>query len=372
MRKFLSIFAIAAMCGLAFTACSDDDGTTPPPTPVTVTDGLFVINAGSMGTIDGSLTYIGNDGTVTQNAFAAANNGMSLGDTPNDAVVNGSKLYIAVTGENTVWVVDKNTLKITRSISTTELMGADKGKQPRHLLAAGKYVMLSTYDGYVAAIDTATYEATVYQAGSYPEGMAISNGTLYVANSDYSNVTNASISAINLNTGSSELIKDELITNPQSFAVMNNGLYFLDYGSYDASYNQSGAGIRRIQNGEITKVADATLMAANPNKGLIYTVNAPYSYPATPVTYSVYDTTTGETKQFISGNDIESPAAIAVDPVNGDVYITSYVMNPDTGYADYSGNGYIVRYTAEGKLVSRNEVGVGPTAMTFNYSTVYE
>lgn len=372
MRKFLSMFAIVALCGLAFVSCSDDDDMTPPPTPVTVTDGVFVVNAGTIGNIPGSLTYIGSDGSVTQKAFANANNGMSLGDTPNDAVVNGSKLYIVVNGDNIIWVLDKNTLKIDRQLSTTELMGEDKGKQPRHLLASGQYVFVSTYDGYVAAIDTTTYEATVYQAGSYPEGMAISNGSLYVANSDYSLGQKPSISVINLNSGTTTDIKDELITNPQSFAVMSDAIYFLDYGSYDASYNQTGAGIRKVVNGEITKVADATLMAANTNNGKIYIINAPYSYPATPVTYSVYDTTTGKTTQFITGDNIDSPAAIAVDPVNGDVYITSYVVDPDTGYAGYSIDGYVNRYTADGTFVSRNDVGVGPITITFNYNTVYE
>ena len=54
MRKFLSMFAIVALCGLAFVSCSDDDDTTPPPTPVTVTDGVFVVNAGTIGNIPGS------------------------------------------------------------------------------------------------------------------------------------------------------------------------------------------------------------------------------------------------------------------------------------------------------------------------------
>ena len=156
MKKFLSFAALAAMCVSTFTACSDDDTPAPTPTPVTVTDGLFIINAGnSSAQIDGSLTFISKDGNVVQNAFSTAN-GRSLGNTPNDAIVHGSKLYIAVTGENTIEVIDRNTLKSTQ-ISTTKLMGDDKGKQPRRLLAGGKYVFVSTFDGYVAQIDTTDY-----------------------------------------------------------------------------------------------------------------------------------------------------------------------------------------------------------------------
>lgn len=109
---------MAAISVSVFTACSDDGTPSPDPSPVTVTEGLFVVNAGNMGSIPGSLTYIGNDGSTLQNAFANANGGMTLGDTPNDALVYGSKLYIVVTGSNIVWVADRNSLKIIKQIST--------------------------------------------------------------------------------------------------------------------------------------------------------------------------------------------------------------------------------------------------------------
>ena len=372
MKKFLSFAALAAMCVSTFTACSDDDTPTPTPTPVTVTNGLFVINAGnSSAQIDGSLTFISKDGNVVQNAFSTAN-GRSLGNTPNDAIVHGSKLYIAVTGENTIEVIDRNTLKSTQ-ISTTKLMGDDKGKQPRRLLAGGKYVFVSTFDGYVAQIDTTDYTlANIYQAGSYPEGMAGSGSTLYVANSDYGSGVNPSISAIDLNTGNSTELKNELVMNPTSLAAVGDNLYILDYGRYDENYNQQDAGVRLMHGGNVTKVVAATMMAVDAQRGLIYTVNAPYTYPATPVTYNVYNISTGENKTFISGDDIESPAAIAVDPANGDVYIMSYKMDYDTGFADYFTNGYVNQYTADGTFVKQYATGVGPTTLVFNYYTMYE
>lgn len=364
---------MAAISVSVFTACSDDDTPGPDPSPVTVTEGLFVVNAGNMGSIPGSLTYIGNDGSTLQNAFANANGGMTLGDTPNDALVYGSKLYIVVTGSNIVWVADRNKLNIIKQISTPELMGNDKGKQPRRLAAAGGNVYVSTFDGYVAAIDTANYNmAYCYRAGSYPEGMAVADGKLYVANSDYSRITNASISEIDLKTGEQTNHNDALIMNPTSIVAMDGALYVLDYGKYDASYNQTDAGIRKIQGGQISIIAEATLMAADTQRGLIYTVNAPYSYPTTPAKYEVYDTATSQTKTFISGDDIDSPAAITVDPATGDVYISSYKTDPDTGYADYFNNGYVNRYRADGTFVARYDTGVGPTAFAFNYYMTYE
>lgn len=373
IKKFLTIAAIAAVCIPVFTSCSDDENEQPnvPTTDSQLVEGIFLVNSGNSGSqIPGSLTYIGSDGNTIANAFATAN-GRVLGNTPNDVLVYGSKLYITVTGENTVEVVDKTTLKSIKQINTTELMGADKGKQPRRLAAAGKYVCLSTFDGYVAAIDTTDFTAAnIYQVGSYPEGMACDNGNLYVANSDYGQGINPSISKINLETGEVTDFKNDLIKNPTSLVCNNGNLYILDYGSYDASWNQIGAGVYCLKSGVVTKVTDATMMAVDTKHNLIYTINAPYTTPATTASFNVYDINAGTTKTFITGSDIFSAAAITVNPNTGDVYIASYKQNADTGYADYSANGYVNQYTSNGTFVKQYEAGVGPTAFALKYSTV--
>lgn len=373
MKKLLSIAAMAAISVSVFTACSDDGTPGPDPSPVNAGEGVFVVNAGTMGNIPGSLTFIGNDGGTLQDAFAKANNNMALGDTPNDAIVYGSKLYIVVNGDYCVWVVDRRKLNVLKQISTTALMGSDKGKQPRRIVAAGGSVYISTFDGYIAAIDTTDYTMTAcYAAGSYPEGMAVANGKLYVANSDLSQNKNPSISEIDLATGNATDHKDALITNPVSIATVGSAMYVLDSGWYDDNWAQHDAGIRKIENGTIEKLADATFMAADARNGLVYYVNSAYGAEGATVTYSVYDTRTGKTRQFITGDGVDSPAAIAVDPVNGDVYISSYRINPDTGYADYTADGYVNRYRADGTFVARYDAGVGPTALAFNYHMTYE
>lgn len=372
MKKLLSIAAMAAISVSVFTACSDDGTPGPDPSPVNAGEGVFVVNAGTMGNIPGSLTFIGNDGGTLQDAFAKANN-MALGDTPNDAIVYGSKLYIVVNGDYCVWVVDRRKLNVLKQISTTALMGSDKGKQPRRIVAAGGKVYISTFDGYIAAIDTTDYTMTAcYTAGSYPEGMAVANGKLYVANSDLGQNKNPSISEIDLATGNATDHKDALITNPVSIATVGSAMYVLDSGWYDDYWAQHDAGIRKIENGTIEKLADATFMAADARNGLVYYVNSAYGAEGATVTYSVYDTRTGKTRQFITGDGVDSPAAIAVDPVNGDVYISSYRINPDTGYADYTADGYVNRYRADGTFVARYDAGVGPTALAFNYHMTYE
>lgn len=392
MKKLLSMFAIA-MAGVSlFTACDDDDDTYTP-TAVNVSEGVFVVCSGNMSnSIDGSLTYINTtSGTATQSAFKNAN-GRSLGLTANDALVYGSKLYIVVTNENTVEVVDRTTLKSVQQIKTTELMGAEKGLNPRHLVAYNGKIYLSTYGtepgypadgsikGYVAAIDTTNYAATTYQVGAYPEGMAVSDGKLYVACSSYGTGTAPSIAAVDLTTGTVTDFTDPLITNPIQIEAVYGALYILDSGLYDANWNQSGQGVRKLENGTVTKIADATMMAVSQKTiartsvvyPVIYMVNNPYTYPSTPVTYSVYSIGSGETATFIDGSDIFSPNAINVDPVTGNVYILSYNKNPDTGYAGYSLPGYVNEYSSFGTFIKKYDTGVGPTAITFNTGVKYE
>jgi len=387
MKKFLSLFAIAAMSLTLFTAC-DDDEDTPDLKPVDVSDGvIFVCSGNQSSSIDGSITYLNTaNRNATLSAFKAAN-GRSLGLTANDALVYGSKMYIVVTKENTVEVCDRNTLKSIKQIKTTELLGTDKGLQPRHLTAYNGKVYLSTYGtdvkyggdgtakGYVAAIDTASYTATTYPVGAFPECMTVCNGKLYVANSSYGYGAAPSISEIDLSLSSGNVkdITSALVQNPIGIATGSDGaVYIQDSGSYDASYNQVGAAIVKYANGTFTKACDATAMSMSGDGNKIYVINAPYSYTSvvTPA-YNVYDVSTGSTTKFIDGNDVESPTAIGVDPVNGRVYILSYSLG-ESGYADHKANGYAVEYDSTGSKIGKYTVGTGPTAVAFNTGVKYE
>lgn len=371
MKKFFSLAAIA-LC-VSFVSCSDNDDDYVPK-PVDVSTGVFVVNSGNQSSqISGSLTSINYTTlTATQKVFQTAN-GRNLGNTPNDALVYGDKMYIVVTGENTIEVVNKNNMLSVATVKTIDVMGADKGESPRRLAAGNGKVYFSTFKGYVAEIDTTSYNVdNIYQVGSYPEGLAVDGNMLYVANSSYGSGTNPSISYVNLTDGTVTNLTDPLITNPVSISVIDGNLYVMDSGLYDSSYNQYGAGVKKITaDKKVTNLIDATMMAADKNN--IYVINAPYS-SASPVTpaYNVYNIASGELKPFITDNLPFSPSAIGVDPVSGNVFITSYSLNPDTGYASYTTDGYVNMYDHTGAFVMKFTTGVGPTAIAFNTGVVYE
>lgn len=374
MKKYVLSMAVLSVALLS--ACNDDNEKQKYEIPVS--NGAYVVGSGNTNNgIPGNLTYY--DYTTrkaTLDAFGAANSGMKLGMTANDALCYGEKFYIVVDGENAVFVTNAKTLKVIQKINMTALLGTD-GAHPRRITAEDDKIYVSTYGGYVAAIDTVTFSLVdKYKTGSYPEGICVVNGNLLVANSDYGN-GNASISMIDTTTKTEKVLRDENIRNPQDIAVAESGIYFLDYGTYgDApTYAQENAGVYRISgiNSDsytVTKViADATGMACAGTK--IYTYNAPYAYGVTnPVTYSVYDIQTGSKSSF-SPADIESPAAIGVDPLTGDVFIASYHMvTSEWGtYADYSSNGYVNVYDSSFNKKGTFDCGVGPQRIAFNFTT---
>ena len=379
MKKYLFSFAVLAMGMSLLTACSNDDDDTPQKHLVDVSNGMFLVGSGNKSAgIDGNVSYIDYaKGVSTANAFKAVN-GKSVGKTANFITTYGSKLYIVVDGEATIWVCNKQTLKIEKQLSTIELLGEKDGLSPRCAVGYDGKLYFACYgksfdgdNGIVAAIDTVNYaKQQTYTVGSYPNGVALCGGYLFVTNSDYGMCAKPSLSKIDLKSGAVTEIKDETITNPMEILAVDNAVYFLDYGTYDANWNQTGAGVRKVTlDGKVTKVVDGTAMGSDGKK--IYTVNAPYG--AGTITYPIYDIATGATTTWQPAG-IFSPAVIAADPVTGNIFVVSYQENPDKpGKAGYALPSYTNQYDAKGNLLKKYEnTATGPISVVFNTGVKYE
>lgn len=367
MRKsFYALAALMVSAPLFFTSCNDDSGASYHYE--VVTDGAYVVNSGNMATnIDGSLTAIDYaTNRVVQNAFSLANDDQSLGSTPNDGLVYGNKMYIVVDGSNTVEVLDRNTLKRIKQISTTQLMGTAEGKSPRHIIAGNGHIFFTTYGGYVAAVDTTSFNLTTkYKVGSYPEGLAGYNNNIVVANSDYGQ-GNGNISIINLGTGNVETRTVEGINNPQKIFIINGAVYILDWsyyvGEWPNSVEKGESALKYLTGKQATKVADAYYASMYNNK--FYIISDPYGTPA----YKVCDVSASPTAPTVTtlnfAEKVVSPTGIDVDPASGDIFVLSYNLG-EYGYADYYSDGYVMRYNNGGVRLHKYDVGVGPCAVFF-------
>ena len=371
MKKYVSLLAVAATAAFALTSCNENDNT-PWLLPVVTPNGVYVVNSGHQsGGINGSLTYYDYEtGEATTGVYQAANNGNSLGMTANHAVVYGSKIYIVGSGEKTVFVADKNTLK---NVANIRMVANGEAVTPRQVVAAYGYVFVSTYNNAVVAIDTLKNAiAQTYKSGDYSEGMTINGPYLYVANSNYGRGKEEnsfpSISEINIYTGDTAMYVNEKLNNPVDVKFVNNRMFVLDSGSYDENWNQVGAGVYELVGGQPYFRAAATEMGVDGAR--LFLINAPYTSEGTEPTYTMFDTANNGLTTFSTGTDIQYPGKISTDPVKGYVYITSYTIGA-SGYANYKEPGYCVVYDINGNKLGQFNCGVGAGYVVPNFTVDY-
>ena len=381
MKKYLLGLAVLLMGTAVMTSC--DPAEDYPETYLQVySTGAYVVNSGNMySKIESSLTAIDYaSSTATQNVFKTAN-GRLLGNTANDGIVYGNKIYLAVDQSNTIEVIDKKTKQSIKQIKTTDLLGKAEGAEPRHIIADGGKVYFTTYGGYVAAVDTINFVlADKYKVGSCPEGLVIGGSNLYVANSNYGK-GGGNISCIDLSSKKVETKNIEGVNNPTGIYYASGLLYVLDNQYYDASWNAYGENSLRTVNfaeGKSQKVADGNyavcvtpgattrMQAAHP---YFYVLNAPFG--GTPSVSVLAAGSTQPQAMTLSEKPV-SPCGIFADPLNGHIFVLSYKMG-DKGTPDYNGNGYVVEYDSAGQKQHEYETGVGSCAMFFDsaYKTAY-
>lgn len=354
MKKYLLSIAVLMAATISFTSCDDDDDSATCPTPVIPRYGVYVINEGNYSyQINGTLDFLGYDvakGTysMTDSIFEKVN-GRSLGGTPNDALIfSDSLLCIAVADEDRVEFVNTTTKKASAAVSIDS---------PRELAyeSGSNYLYVSSYTGKVYKIDmtTRTIAGESEKVGANLEGIAVAGNKLYVCNSCNPDYTyNKNVVELNANT----LAKNqdiEVVDNPVDVINAGSAIFILSMGNYA----DKPATVQMLKDGQLSTIGNATMMAYNAYNDQLYMINAPFGGDKE---YKVYNLKNGQTTTFLTNPDIFSPYSLAVNPVNGDVFITSSTKNPDTGYADYTADCKLYRYTSAGTLLGTYDCGVNP------------
>lgn len=357
-----------ATSSLLFTSCSDKD---EPVNNEERTGEIMVICNGQFNnSIPGSITlYDPETDVATLSAFAKTN-GRHIGTSVESAIQTPEGLFIISTLENRIELVDEHNLKAKSSIDMIQLF-QDKGAQPRYAAYFHGYIYVTTYAGYICPINTKTLSGgTPIQVGSYPEDISISlsaDGKIvyaWVANSDYGN-QNASISMVNLYTGTVENITAPQIKNPSKIISSPSTLWILDRGSYDENWNQVGSALYKynIATKSFTKLADAT-MISNVDNNSVVICNAPWQTPPVVPSYSLVNLLTDEISP-LTDVSVDYPAFLGLDFATGGIYIGSNSVNPETGYANFNSNGYVRIFNLKGETINTFECGVGPMDIVF-------
>ena len=226
MRLISSLVLIA----LVAVSCKKNDPTIKDNLPLH--DGMMVLCEGLYQQNNSTLSFVNFNTNQALNNFFFNTSKRALGDTGNDMKRYGGKVYAIMNGSSTVEVISGVTGVTIKQIS---MMNGSVPKQPRSVAFYEDKILVSCYDGFVDVIDTTTYEIEQrIQVGSNPEGLAVSNDKLYVANSGGLNYPNldSTVSVVNL-TNFTEETKITVGLNPSSVEVDDQGdIYVITRGDF--------------------------------------------------------------------------------------------------------------------------------------------
>ncbi|GAB2688468.1 hypothetical protein GCM10027037_08740 [Mucilaginibacter koreensis] len=355
-KKYL-IILLSALSVLA--SCKKDKNNPESVKTAAERKGLYVLNQGNFGSSNSTLTYY-NYGTQTLTAdFFAPVNGRVLGGVGNDVQIYGSKMYVVMNTSNTLEVLNPQTGKSIKQIYFTSTGTATgQGRQPRYVVFNKNKAFISSYDGTVAVLDTASLNIDKFiNVGRNPEHMAVANNKLYVANSgglsyatgNYDNT----VSVIDLNS-LTETKKITVVINPNGLVADKNGnIYVQSTGNYGSVPNSLTI---------IDYNTDQVKSSAAFDGGSLF-VQGDNLYCITgDKKIKMINTKTQAVahNNFITdGTVISTPYFVSVDGVTGEVFVTDA--------KDYASNGSITAFDKNGKKEYTLTTGISPGSVAFLY-----
>lgn len=321
--------------------------------------GFYMLNEGNMGSNKSTLDFFDfTTGKYQRNIYGAINPNVpkELGDVGNDIAIYGEKLYAVINASNKVEVMNARTAKRIGQIEIPNCRYIKFDRGFAYITSyAGPIEINPNYaqKGYVAKVDTATFRIVEKCiVGFQPDGLEITNGKIYVANSGgYMGAGSTekyerTVSVINLATFKEEKKIDVAYNLHHIKADKRGDLWVTSRGDY----KQLPSRLFFIDQAK-DKVTDTIPIAVSNfylDEDLLYVYSTEWSYItySNEVSYGIVDTRSREVvnRSFITdGTDkeIEIPYGIMVHPVTKDIYVS------DAG--NYVSPGMLYCFTKEGK-----------------------
>jgi hypothetical protein len=340
----LSFFSVLLLFG-----CVRDPVSEVVATPSPSLRGVYVLNEGLFGHGNSTLSYFDlQTSQLTADVFFAANN-KHLGDVGNSIVIRGTRAYIVVNNSDKIEVIDiSNNLNVgTISVGS--------GRSPRQLALLNDSVGLVTnlYDASVLLLDLKNMTTSQrIPVGQNPDGLAVSAGRAFVANSGLG--SGRTVSVIDLQ--SLAVIKTVTVAdNPVDVQTGPDGMVHVlcagSYGDYSNPNDDTPAKIVVIEPGS-GAVVDSILIGGHAFKLAIGADG--YGYVPGSDSVIVVDTRSRTVRGgFVRG----SFYGVAVEQSSGDVYLSDA--------KNYVTPGTVFVYASNRQLRMQFDAGIIPGSFAF-------
>lgn len=355
MKRTLLRLAImaGALLIMSSSSCLDPNNGKEPEIPLT-TIGTYVLNSGNFGSNDANLiAYNPYTKELNYNIFERSNNGRKLGDTAQDMIAFGSKIYIAVYNSGVIFVTDLDG-KVIKEIKT-KAQGSSANLSPRFFTTWEDCVYVTFYEGYAGKIDTTSLTVSALaKVGDNPEQIKIAGEKLYVANSGGMNYPNYGKTLSVLNPVTMDVMSEVKVSdNPVYLESDSRGnLYVISMGNYNdvpsclQIVNPNNDSVQKLELEGITP----TFIAKGPGNAL-YLVSSSYdeNWQLT-AEYYIFDTSKKEIygKLIKDGTRVENPFSLSADTLLTLIYI---------GTSDYTTNGQMYVIDAFGNMYHAFDTG---------------
>lgn len=359
--KFLLASALCVAMSMTFIACDkeDDPISTEKPEVPEADVKVYILNSGKMKSNNATLDcYNETKKELSSKMFFTAN-GRGLGDTANDMLVYGTKMYVAVSNSNTLEITDLEG-KSLKTIAPKD----DKGipQSPRYLAAYNGKVYLTLFDGHLACVDTTTMEITQkIKIGPNPYQVCEAGGKLYVANSGgYNPVQDSTLSVVDPVTFTEEK-KIVVGLNPTTVKADSDGeLYVVCMGNFgDVKASVQRVDLRAGTSKALYTNDNIMMNLSNDKLYVISSENDPNWIPVNTkfLSYDAKADKELENNFITDGTKVEKPCSISIDPSTGSIYI---------GTSDYVSTGDMYILSSKGKLVNKLALsGLNPMGAFF-------
>ena len=333
---------------LLFVSCKKDKIDPDNDLPENYSNGILVLNEGLFQQNNSTLSWIDlNTNDVKQNVFLNTNNRL-LGDTGNDLQRYGSKIYVVVNSSSTIEVLDATTLN---SIKQIQLNFQAQGQQPRRITFWSNKAYVSSYDGYVNIIDTNTLDVVNrIQVGQNPEGLAVLNDHLFVANSGGLSFPNVDSTVFQIDLTTNQIV-DTFVVGENPGDVISDGnqnIYVVKRGDYNVDPSEMIKVNVNTGTVENTSLPASSLSKSGNSLYISY-----YNYNTNNSSVAIYDLNTEAVinSNIIGNNDITT--LYGSYSFQGNQVICLDAMN-------FTNTGYLKIFDYSGSFLSSFEVGLNP------------
>ncbi len=343
--QFTKYILFIILLGVIFSCKKEHEETIE--SPEILQNGMLVLNEGLFQLNNSSLTWVDFGAGTSNDQFFTQKSGRLLGDTGNEMLRYGNKIYIVVNVSSTIEVLDAIT---GNSIKQISMQANGNAKQPRSIRFYGSKAFISCFDGFVDVMDTATFQIeSRIPVGLNPDQMTISGQYLFVSNSGGLNapMMDSTVSVIDLNA-KSELTKIVVGKNPGSIVTDHQGdIYVISRGNYSTIPSR----MKKIDQNNFTVLEsydfDASKITSMNNRLLILNNNKLMLFNA-------------DTDELMNDDFINNPAISTLSNMCFRSSSQQIYLFDSKGYTN---TGNILKYNVNGDFLTQFHVGLNPNSI---------